>query len=181
MREIRAVFLLVFCIGLSATGKTQSKPTTPLTTEELDLYGDFLDSFLGTHGESSPVSLSERTVPLVLNQGDKDGCLQGIGFKISRATNQSPRQFPPSIANGRPVYLVDPNKNNLTDLQAGLLSLSKIGFDDDHRFAVFTFKLVRSGRSGLSGSMYMEGGTLVFRKTNGKWIRTNESCLNWMT
>jgi hypothetical protein len=130
MREIRAVFLLVFFVGLSATGKTQSKPTNaqaPLTTEELKLYGNFLDSFLGTHGESSPVNLSERTVPLVLSPGDKDGCLQEIRFKISRAANQHPHQFPASIANGRPVYLVDLNKSNLTELQAGLLSLSEIG------------------------------------------------------
>jgi hypothetical protein len=147
-----------------------------MTTEELKLYGDFLDSFLGTHGEFSRASLSERTVALILSPADKDGCLQGITFKISRAANQ--HQFPASIANGRPVYLVDPNKSNTTDLQTGLLSLSEIGFDNDHRFAVFTFELVRSG---ISGGMYMEGGTLVFRKTNGKWIRTNQSCGKWVT
>ena len=181
MNKTSAVFLLYSSSDYRATAKTQSKPTkaqAPLNTEELKLYGDFLDSFLGTSGEPSPTSLSDRTVPLILNPGDKDGCLQGIGFKISRAATQTPHLFPASIASGRAIYLIDPNKKTLTDLQAGLLTVSEIGFDNDHRFAVFTFRLVRSG---LSGSMYMRGGTLVFRKTNGKWIRTNQTCLDWMT
>jgi hypothetical protein len=181
MKKSNAVFLLAFFVGLSAMGNAQSKPTdgqTPLTIEELKLYGDFLDSFLGTSGESTPISFSDRTVPLILNPPDKDGCLQEIGFKISGVATQTPHRFPASVANGRPIYLVNPSKHNLKDLQAGLLSVSEIGFDYDHRFAVFTFKLVRSG---LNGSMYMRGGTLVFGKTNGKWTRTNQTCLVWMT
>lgn len=181
MKKFSAVFLLAFFVGLSATGKTQSKPTngqTPLTTEELMLYGDFLDSFLGTSGEPTSISFSDRTVPLILDPGDKDQCLQGVGFKISGAATQIPHLFPASIANGRPIYLVDPNTRNLKDLQSGLLSVSEIGFDNDHRFAVFTFRLVRSG---LNGSLYKRGGTLVFRKIDGKWVRTNKTCLDWMT
>jgi len=181
MKNSSAVFLLAFYVGLSATGKTQGKPTngrTPLTTEELNLYGDFLDSFLGTSGEPTPTSFSDRTVPLILSPLDKDGCLQGIGFKISGTATQTPHLFPASIANGRPIYLVDPNKHNLKDLQAGLLSVSEIGFDNDPRFAVFTFRLVRSG---LNGAMYMRGGTLLFRKANGNWARTNQTCLDWIT
>jgi hypothetical protein len=180
MNKSSAVFLLAFFVGVSATAKTQNKPTngqTPLTTEELKLYGDFLDSFLG-NGEPAPISFSDRTVPLILSPPDKDGCLQGIGFKISGAATQTPHLFPGSIANGRPINLVDPNKQNEKDLHSGLLSVSEIGFDDTHQFAVFTFTLVRSG---LSGSLYRRFGTLVFRKTSGKWARANETCLDWVT
>jgi hypothetical protein len=55
MITVRAILLPVSIVGLSATGKTPSKSTnaeTPLSIEELKLYGDFLDSFLGKHGES---------------------------------------------------------------------------------------------------------------------------------
>jgi hypothetical protein len=180
MKKSSAVLLLALLIGFSATRKTQSKPAagqTSLTTEELRLYGDFLDSFLGTSGESTPISFSDRTVPLVLNPPDKDRCLQGIGFKISGAT-QSPHLFPSSIANGRPINLVDQNKHNAKDLQSGLLSVSEIGFDDAHQFAVFTFTFVWSGFKGAS---YRRFGTLVFRKTNGTWARANKTCLDSMT
>jgi hypothetical protein len=181
MRKSSPVFLLALFIGPFTTGKAQSTPTesrTPLTTEELQLYGDFLDSFLRTSGESTPISFSDRTVPLILNPPDKDGCSQEIGFKISGAATQTPHLFPASIADGRPINLVDPNKHNKKDLYSGLLSVSEIGFDDTHQFAVFTFTLVRSGPRG---SLYRRGGTLVFQKNNGKWARANETCLDWMT
>jgi len=96
----------------------------------------------------------------------------------SGAATQTPHLFPASIADGRRINLVDPNKHNKKDLYSGLLSVSEIGFDDTHQFAVFTFTLVRSGRKG---SLYRRGGTLVLRKTNGKWARANETCLDWMT
>jgi hypothetical protein len=181
MKKSSAALVLAFFVGLSATGKTQGKPTngeTPLTTEELKLYGDFLDSFRRTGDESTPVGLYYRTVPLILNPPGRDQCSQEIGFTISEAANQTPHLFPESIAKGRRIYLIDRSKPNLKELQSGLLSVSEIGFDNDHRFAVFTFKFVQAG---VSGARSMSGGTLVFRKANAKWSRANETCLDWMT
>jgi hypothetical protein len=181
MKRTSTVLLLVFFVGVSTTAKTQSKSTdaqTPLTAEELKLYSDFLDSFLGTRSGSGPTNLSDRIVSLVLNSGDKDDCLQEIGFKISTASAKTPHLFPASIANGRPVHLVDPNGQDLKHLQAGLLSISEIGFDTDRHFAVFTFELLRPESNGATSR---EGGTLVFQKSNGKWIRTNRACLGWIT
>lgn len=181
MVTVRVVSLLVIFVALSATGKTQSKLTnaeTPLSIEELRLYGDFLDSFLGTHGESEPVGLSEKTVPLILSPGDADGCLKGIGFTVTKAEEQHSHSFPTSVSTGRPIYLVDPSKMKIAETQGALLSLSEIGFDGDHRFAVFTFKLLRFAASGLFSE---EGGTLVLRKTNGIWIQTNPRCSRWWT
>jgi hypothetical protein len=180
MKHPNAVFLLAFCVGLSVTGEPQSKPKnvqTPVTAEELKLYGYFLDSFLRSSGESTPMSLSDRTVSLVLNPPNKDACLQEIGFKVSGTTAAIPRLIPASIASGRPILVVDPN-DDLKDKRSGLLSVSEIGFDKGHHFAVFTFKLVQVG---LGGGMYMRGGTLVFRKINDKWTRANSNCLDWMT
>jgi hypothetical protein len=150
----------------------------PMTTEELELYGDFLDSFLGAHGQLPRASLSESVVPLILNGGDEDECSLGIGFKISEAANQRARQFPASIASGRPLYLVDPNGVGPADRQAGVLSLSEIGFDNDRRSAVFRWELLQSGVTGL---FYRQGGTVVFQKIAGKWRRTQRACTGWIT
>ncbi len=187
MTRIKAVLLIVFFVGLPVTLKAQNKTTnseTPLSAEELTLYAAFLDSFLGMHDaadfmprhDSSSVSLVERTVPLIISQRDADGCLKGIGFKIPNVAEQHPRLFPVGITMGRPVYLFAPSKKKLTELQGGLLSLSEIGFDDDHHFAVFTFKLIEAA---ASGGFYEKGGTIVLRKTNGKWTET--SCGFWIT
>jgi len=181
MTTVRAVLLLVCVMGLSAVQKTESAPPnadTPLSVEELKLYGDFLDSFVGKDGQLESVSLIEKTVPLILNPGDADGCLKDTGLKISKAADQNSHSFPPSIVKDRALYLVDPKKVDPTDRQAGVLSLSVIGFDDDHRFAVFTFRFLRSGASGL---FYERGGTVALRKIDGRWKETNPSCSSWIT
>jgi hypothetical protein len=162
---------------LSFVVSVEPEPT-PMTTEELELYGDFLDTFLGAHGQLPRASLSERAVPLTLNSGDKDECLLSIGFKISESANQLAHKFPAGIAKSRPMYLVDPSGVGPADRQAGVLSLSEIGFDNDHRFAVFTWELLQSG---LTGVFYRQGGTAVFQKIDGKWTRTQRSCTGWIT
>jgi len=149
-----------------------------VTSEELELYGRFLDSFLGPGGQLSRASLSEITVPLTLKNLEEDGCSQGLGFKLSQAANRPAHEFPTSITEGRALCLVDPSAVGPTDRQAGVLSLSEIAFDDDHQSAVFTWNLFQAGASGL---FYMQGGTLVFRKTDGKWARGNQTCLGWIT
>jgi hypothetical protein len=86
MKRTSTVLLLVFFVGLSTTAKTQSKPThaqTPLTAEELKLYSDSLDSFLGTRSGSGPTNLSDHTVSLILNSGAKDECLQEISRSLA--------------------------------------------------------------------------------------------------
>ena len=148
------------------------------TPEELEIYGRFLDTFVGNPGEFSRVSLSKITEPLILDHGDVDDCAEAFGFKISRTSDQGAHEFPASITEGRPVYLADPNGIGAPDRQVGVLSLSRIGFDEDHQFAVFTWRFVQAGGLGL---FYYQGGTLVFRKTDGKWTRSNQTCLGWIT
>jgi hypothetical protein len=162
---------------LSFVVSVEPKPA-PMTAEELELYGAFLDSFVGTHGEFARSSLAVITEPLILDHGDVDDCTQAIGFKISKTSDQAAHEFPASITEGRPVYLVDPSGVGAPDRQEGVMSLSRISFDDDHQFAVFTWRFVQAGASGL---FYMQGGTLVFRKTAGKWSRSNQTCLGWIT
>jgi len=172
---------------LSYVVSVEPKPAA-LTTEELELYGDFLDFFLGTRdvpigftprwSGNDRASLAASTVPLIPPPGDKDGCLLGVGFKVSEAASQFTHEFPASIAEGRPVSLVGPNGIGPTDRHGGVLVLSEIGFDDDHRFAVFTWEL---SWSGPTDGFYSQGGTLVFRKADGKWVPSDKACGFWIT
>ncbi len=86
---------------LSFVVSVEPKPK-PMTTEELELYGGFLDSFLGPYGELRHPGLALTTVPLILDR-NTDECTQEIGFKISGASNQGAHVFPASIAQGRRV------------------------------------------------------------------------------
>ena len=119
------------------------------------------------------MDLSAITVPLALPPGDMDGCLKGIGFQVSEVEYQAKHKFPPDITHGRPISLLAPIGLSEAERQAGVLSLSNIGFDEDRQFAVFTFQ--------YSQGAYMEGGTLVFRKVGGKWTLSDHACGIWMT
>lgn len=167
---------------LSFVVSVEAKPRA-MTTEELEMYGDFLDAFLGiqrsptsfipTWSGRGLVNLFGNTVPLIVPPEDKDGCLKGMEFQNSEAANQRTQEIPASITKGRPVRLFDPNESSPTVGEAEVLRLSEIGFDDDHRFAAFTFR--------LSQGAYMEGGTLVFRKNDGKWTQSAKACSVWMS
>jgi hypothetical protein len=111
------VFVVSLLVGISGTASTKTKPTlsqTPLTPEELELYGIFLDSFVGKGKD--PVNFSEKTIPLTLRDSDKEGpCLEGISLNSSPEAVQTIHIFPASIADARAVHLVDPKKQKLKD------------------------------------------------------------------
>jgi hypothetical protein len=160
------------------------EPKPPLmSADELEIYGDFLDSYLGirklpnsfvpTRSDGDATNLSKITHPLTLPAGDKDGCLAGIGFQVPDAEYQAKHEFPADITQGRPLSFFVPTGVGEVDGRAGVLSLSNIGFDKDHQFAVFTFHYAQDA--------YAKGGTLVFRKVDGKWTLSERACSIWMT
>jgi hypothetical protein len=52
------------------------------------------------------------------DEGIKTDAYKELDSKFPGRRTRVLAKFPPSIANGRPVYLVEPNKNHLTDLQS---------------------------------------------------------------
>jgi hypothetical protein len=194
MRRTVLIFVISLLVGISGTASNKSKPTlsqTPLTSEDLELYGIFLDSFVGKGKEL--VNFSERTLPLTLADSDNEGpCLEGIRLKRSAEAAQTIHMFPTSIADGRAIHLVDPSKHKLKDpgkaikkgdsvgdavaagFRAGLLSVSEIAFDEAHHFAAFKF-------SFICGSLCGRGGTLIFEKIDGKWTKSNRACPSWIS
>jgi hypothetical protein len=178
-------------VGISGTANTKSKTTmsqTPLTQKELELYGIFLDSFVGKGKE--PVNFSENTSPLTLSDSDNEGpCLEGI--KLKSSAEAVVHMLPTNIADGRAIRLVDSSEHRLKDpgkaikkgdsvgdavaagFQAGLLSVSEIAFDEAHHYAVFRF-------SFICGSLCGRGGTLVFENTDGRWKQSSRACPFWI-
>ena len=193
MRKTVLTFIAFILAAWPGESKNKQKPTTsqtPLSAEQLELYGIFLDSFVGDGKE--PVNFSDRTLPFVLLDSDQKGpCLEGIKLNSSQDAAQTVHIFPTSIAEGRSIRLVDPKKHKLKDpgkaikngesvgdavaagFQAGLLSVSEVAFDEAHRFAVLRF-------SFICGSLCGRGGTLVFEKVDGKWRKSNRACPLWI-
>jgi hypothetical protein len=193
MRRSILVFVISLLFGISGTAANKSKSTlskSPLTAEALELYGIFLDSFVGK-GEGT-VNFSERTSPLTFGDSDNEGsCVQGIKLKSLGEAGQTIHMFEANIADGRAIHLVDPRKHKLKDpgksikkgdsvgdavvagFQAGLLSVSEIAFDEAHHFAVFKF-------SFICGSLCGRGGTLVFEKFDGRWKQSSRACPSWI-
>jgi hypothetical protein len=186
------VIVAALLIGMPVTSGQTNKPTlskTPLTAEELEVYGIFLDSFVGKEKES--VNFSDRTFPLTLPDADNQGrCLEGIKLKNASEAQQAIHVFESSIADGLAIHLVDVRKYKLKDpgkaikngqsvgsavdagFQAGVLSVSEIGFDETHNFAVFKF-------SFICGSLCGYGGIVVFEKVEGQWKKSNRACPQW--
>ena len=194
MRRAVLILIIPLLVGISGTASTKSKPTlsqTPLTSEDLELYGIFLDWFVGKGKEL--VNFSERTLPLTLADTDNEGpCLEGIKLKRSAEAARTIHMLPTSIADGRAIHLVDPSKHKLKDpgksikkgdsvgdavaagFRAGLLSVSEIAFDEAHHFAAFKF-------SFICGSLCGRGETLIFEKIDGKWTKSNRACPAWIS
>jgi hypothetical protein len=128
MRRTVLIFVISLLVGISGTASNKSKPTlsqTPLTSEDLELYGIFLDSFVGKGKEL--VNFSEKTLPLTLADSDNEGpCLEGIRLKRSAEAAQTIHMFPTSIADGRAIHLVDPSKHKTL-----LATRSQLGFEQD--------------------------------------------------
>jgi hypothetical protein len=57
---------------------------------------------------------------------------------------------------------------------AGLLTLSEVAFDKKHQHAAMSFSFVCGGLCG-------HGGTIVFKKENGKWKESKRQCSSWIS
>jgi hypothetical protein len=78
MKSSILVFFAFSLLGIFATSAEKSKPTlikTPLSAEEVEVYGTFLDSFVGKGKD--PVNLSDKTFPLTLSDSDNEDLALG--------------------------------------------------------------------------------------------------------
>src|ERR1700678_60436 len=131
---------------------------TLLTPEQLQVYGDFIESFSKTNFRV----LSNRTFPLDLSGLGKDAaCLQGLQLEDTQESSHSIHSLGSEVLRGHSIQIVDEQqetsilkqrdsdvathgKDYLNDASGiprdlGVLALSEIVFDKSHRFAVLKY------------------------------------------
>src|ERR1700733_6683727 len=116
MRRVILVLVASLLIGMPLASGQKNKPTlskTPLTAEELEIYGVFLDSFVDKGKDF--VNFSDKTSPLTLSDDDQGMCLEGIELKNASEPEQAIHLFDPRIADGHAIHLVDTRKYKLKD------------------------------------------------------------------
>jgi hypothetical protein len=186
--------VILWMSGIAGATWGTDKPNlskASLTAEEVEIYGTFLDSYLGANKEVT--NLSDRTFPLDLSgPGDQSSCLKGIELNSVAESGKTTHLLGPDISKGRAVRLVDRDKNKVKDpgkaikngdsvenavkegFKSGVLSLSEIAFDKTHRLAVFN-------HSFYCGSLCGQGGTIVFEKVGDKWKQSRRNCSSWIS
>ncbi len=191
------VAVALACAGvLVSTTEGEPKPKLnkePLSAERIAVYSAFLKSY--SHGGPGTLNLGNRTVPLEISKDDLGGCLSGINLEpLGRVVHV----IGPEVIKGRNIRLVDPEKQRSlvqendpsrtirkgkpvedavgTAFASGLLSVSEIAFDMNHKFAVFKFSFYCGGLCG-------HGGTLVFEKVGDEWRPSEQKspCSRWIS
>jgi hypothetical protein len=172
----------------SFAGAPQSNKA-PLTPNQLQVYGDLIDSFSKTDFKS----LSDRTFPLDLSALGKDApCLQGIELEETKESSNAVHQLGPELLRGYSIHLVDPEqelailKNRDVDAakrgsdpteetsemikDPGVLALSEIAFDKSGNFAVLKYVF-------LCGLRCNSGAILALEKVGSQWSgKTRRAC-----
>jgi hypothetical protein len=154
-----------------------SVSSAPLTDDQMAVYRVFLNAY-GNGGPKTKFNLARRSTPLVLKDEVWNGCLKGITLVNLKAAQATVHDFgnTGTIAWPESVALVDPKAHWAQVAKgsaSGLLTLSEIAFDRDHRYAVMAYGFTCGGLCG-------EGGTLVFEKRDGEWKRLDRGCTFWV-
>jgi hypothetical protein len=198
--ETKVAFLLavVMAFPSSYASSKPVKSSTLLSADEVAIYKAILQQY-GAN-DSGALNVSATTVPLNPDSPtsglSRDGCLQGVQLENLDGASHSFHELPPEILLGTNAKLVDPKKHakiahandpDKTMRQGksvedavkgafanGLFSMTEVGFDKDHHYAVV-------GYSFWCGSLCGHGRTLVFEKVNGVWRNANRTCGGWVS
>lgn len=171
------LFGLITCPSWAAP---QGLSKTSSTAEELQVYGDFVESMTKAHFSF----LSDRTFPLDLSDLPKDSaCLRGVRLEGAEAAGRGNHVLGPQVLRSTTIRLVNAEQESailrqrdadgvnsqrdasgmMADL--GVLALSEIVFDETHHFAVMRYAFI-------CGSHCNSGAILVLEKVGSRWTAT---------
>jgi hypothetical protein len=196
MSQKVVVAALLLVAALSLWGESNDvKPTiskAPLSTDEIAVYRAFLSSY--DNGAPGQLNVANVTRPLRLD--NEKECMNGIALEDTEKARKTVHVIGPEVSEGKRVNFVDPEKQAklvkendpsrtigrgksvekaVEDAFAsGLLSISEVAFDKDHKYAVLTFSFYCGGLCG-------NGGTLVFEKVGNEWKPSKRSCGQWIS
>jgi hypothetical protein len=185
-------FIAAALLGSFAAEATEAPGAAarePASAEAVAIYGLFLDHWSDQGGKTNVAD----AVAVATDQelADFSGCLKDL--KLVRPGGGAPQSLLGTALSTRAdVALVDASTWHATDpgdliasgqavdkaveqgMDAGLLSLSAIVFDEQHKTAVFSFGFV-------CGRLCGNGGTVVFDLTASGWKRRDIQCGGWVS
>jgi hypothetical protein len=187
---LRHIFIVTIYMGsLGIYAQQTAAPVlepSPLTAEDISLYHSFLAFY--NNGSQSMLNIANATKPFTPNYGDEAGCLKDFAVTHTSLVHH----FPSGAFADLNTHLVDPHLHQKRDpgdairkgesvddavaagFRAGIFTFSEIIFNAGHDRAAFTYSFVCGGLCG-------HGGTVIYRKTNGKWVREKDNCGNWIS
>ena len=200
LSRVRIRWLLALCLivgsrSLAASDVKPSPAKTPLSPEQIAIYRVFFDWYAGRNPDG--VNLAAQTVPLdPTNHSAENSCLKGIALQNLAEAGKTIHRLEPQITEGTKLRLSDAKqqlaKVKSTDpshtirkgkpvddavrdaFAAGLLSISEIAFDENHRHAFMSYGFYCGGLCG-------HGGNLVFERFGESWKLSNSFCGGWIS
>lgn len=181
------VFLLFGPLAYGA-----DKPAASATNEREVIYMKFLDRWLGPPG-GKPTNLSELADKADIKEFEQEGsCLNGATLEEPQENRVAFNFAGTAIAHRPDIRLIDPKHWKPSDpggaigktksveqavqngFDHGLLTLSEIVFDKQHKIAVFSYAF-------YCGSLCGSGSVVVFLKSNGEWVQSKKQCGGWIS
>jgi len=196
---IRLAVLVIASVGLAAGQETpEAKPKVsdrPLTAEQLAVYRAVLHGWM--ENEVQTIHLAVQTVPLETSgpTGDED-CEKGLDLEPASpaVVHRFRKEDLPQLGSDK-IVLVDPEKQRKEVAENdpdktmregvavrdavnnafahGLVTLSEIRFDKEHKLAIVSYGF-------YCGSLCGNGGIVVMEKRNGTWTRKSR-CRDWIS
>ncbi len=164
--------------------KQPVRNTEQLSSDEIAIYR----ILIGRWSSGGQVKVYSKTFPLELDRIDCT-CFKGMNPAAVLAASHTYRYLTRDVLPGKHAILVSPGSDaaHIRDphegmqqgesvevavnkaFENGLLSLSQIALDKEHRHAVVGF-------SFRCGSLCGNGSTFVFEKVDGEWKETDQTC-----
>ncbi len=184
--------VIIFAVASGAAFGGSPRASQPAAqSEESDLYGLFLDKWTGGGAQVIHIARVAEAPPAEATT-EYAACLKGYklakltspmgplplsGTSFARRANVrlvdpkkwQPRDPGPAIASGKPT-----SKAVSDGFAAGLLTLSRVIFDEEHKVAIFTYGFVCGGLCG-------GGGGVMFDKTATGWKQREMPCGGWVS
>ena len=171
----------------------------PLTRNERDVYAAFLNQYVSTfkkYAAANPdfINLADTTEPLDLtndlNEEKNKECFGGISFTSVRGAGKDIHKLETSLTSERDLRLVNKAEQaairqaithglsattvGKITLQANVLQLSEIAFDNAQRFAAIRYTFT-------CGTLCGKGGVVIFEKLADGWRDANRPCAEWIS